>query len=84
MSAFTAVNRELFLQRRAQGVASAKEAAKTNPHMIVVDPEDDVICDLCNNEIEDQMLWLNDYGVYCVTCRRNDEEFHASKKAVTK
>lgn len=74
---FTAVPIQEFLTRRRESVEAAKEAAKTNPNMIVVDPDDEIICDLCNELVVDDavidgVVWIKRDSVYCSTCRRKN------------
>lgn len=72
---FIAVPVQDFLRRRREGIEEAKKAAVTNPNMIVVDPEDDIICDVCNagvidDEMSEGVIWVHRNMVYCSTCRR--------------
>lgn len=76
---FFSMSREEFLKRRGESMR-AHEAGELdclceNPifadcEEIVMDPGEDVICDVCNCDVEDELLHLNDWGLYCETCWR--------------
>lgn len=74
---FKAIPRDEFLSRRREVIEAAKfEKIKLGDSFIVIDPEDDIICDSCNAEIEDALVWMNSSGAYCVTCRRGERHGH--------
>ena len=52
------VKRELFLAFRASQISQAKK----NPEMIVVDPGDEILCDFCNDFVEDAELTIINTG----------------------
>lgn len=68
---FRAYEREKFLAIRKRTVEQALAAQKfQSENVIVVDPEDEIICDVCNDEIVEALIWVNSYGAYCSKCRR--------------
>lgn len=74
---FTAIPVGEFLQRRKDDIEAAKKAALTNPNMIVVDPDDEIICDVCNDLVVDDavlegVIWVSSFGVHCSRCRRKN------------
>jgi Zn finger protein HypA/HybF involved in hydrogenase expression len=64
---YTPIPREQFLKDRAEGIAAAK--AQGGPNVIVMDPEDEVVCDHCNAEIEEERIHVSDWGAACPECR---------------
>lgn len=67
MSHFIAVPRDKFLSERSAVTADAKASGM---YTHVVDAEDEVICDLCNGEVTDSVLWIKGSYLYCQDCRR--------------
>lgn len=78
MRVYQKVAREGFLKLRHEQIAAAKEAA--GEHDIVVDPGDEVICDYCNDLVEDEFLNVSIDGrtLLCEKCLGN--ETSVSKK----
>lgn len=46
------IERNEFLRLRREGIEAAKKMANGDENMIVCDPEDEIICDFTNKEIE--------------------------------
>ena len=62
---FYGAHRQAFLKHRAANTAAAKaevEASSSDVFVIVGDPGDDTICDFCNKEITESVLWLHYIG----------------------
>lgn len=63
------VTRTEFLAYRRRQVEQAVESAQGNDDVIVVcDPEDEIICDVCNGNVETDIVAFNDWGLYCEPC----------------
>lgn len=66
-----------FLKERRVNIDAAKAAEKLNPQkgfVIIVDPEDEVICDRCNAEITEEFVHTTDWGAFCPECRETNEK----------
>ena len=45
--------------------------AQKDPDAIIVDPGNEIVCDVCNGTIEDEIIQPNDWGVYCNDCLKD-------------
>jgi hypothetical protein len=68
------VPRAYFLKRRAEMTALSKLQATcptTGFAMHVIDAGDEVLCDFCNADVEEDPIHLNERGTYlvCKECR---------------
>lgn len=65
--------REVFLEIRRIETAEAKRHAEKQQKMginfMVLDAEDDIFCDFCNNEVLDEVLYIHDWHLLCYKCR---------------
>lgn len=73
---FTAIPVKEFLERRQKSMSEAHAASGLND-IIIVDPEDDIICDVCNADATEEslksgMVWVTDWGLYCIACRKKN------------
>lgn len=70
---WTKMSRQEFLDWRARRTADAVEFSKTQKpseeFMIVMDAGDDIICDVCNCDVEGDELFMNSWGLYCSECK---------------
>jgi len=63
------IPRTEFLEYRKRQVAQAVEFSKGNAEIIAVcDPDDEIICDVCNANVETEEVTFNDWGLYCEPC----------------
>jgi hypothetical protein len=65
------ISRQVFLENRVKNLASWEEAKKEfGDCVIIVDAGDEIICDFCNDLIDDDTIRLLDTGshVLCPKC----------------
>ena len=70
---FTAIPTKEFIDRRHTSYMEAQENRSDN--MIIMDYNDDIICDVCNADVTEEalktgMVWVTDWGLYCIACRK--------------
>lgn len=65
------IPRAEFLAWRRRQVADATEYDKNNPDEVIhiCDPQDEIICDVCNVDVLGDNVHFNDWGLYCDDCR---------------
>lgn len=65
------MTRNEFLSWRDRQVRQATEYAKQNPDLIVaqVEGDDEIVCDVCNCTVESEVIFFNDWGLYCPECQ---------------
>lgn len=56
-----------FLARRKASIAYTK--AQFGDSVIICDPEDDIVCDVCNADAFEQFVWISKDMLYCKSCR---------------
>ncbi len=68
---FERITRPQFLRWRHYQMqqAYAMKSHLGAENMIIVDAGDEVICDVCNANIDGDILWRSDWGLYCNECR---------------
>ena len=63
------ISRAEFLEYRRRQVADATESAIGNDDIIAIcDPDEEIICDVCNCNVETETVSFNDWGLYCDEC----------------
>jgi hypothetical protein len=68
---FVKVDRKEFIAKRNMEI---KEAKQSNLFMFVTDPGDLVVCDLCNEDVNDEVLYVDDTWLFCNKCIMKQSE----------
>ena len=69
---FETIKRIDFLNKRKRETEEALDYKKNNPDfpIIIMDAGEEIVCDVCNSLVEDELLYINSYGLYCEACRK--------------
>jgi hypothetical protein len=63
-----AIMRDQLLEEREEWRRQAHAAAAKDTSIIVMDPDDEIICDFCNGEIETDLIWIYKSNALCGSC----------------
>ena len=64
------VDRWYYLKRRREQIEEVRRetAFLGAENVIIIDPEDDIVCDLCNADVVGDIICFDDWGTYCHDC----------------
>ncbi len=63
------ISREQFLNERREEISRLQEINWLFPDTVIFsDPEDDIICDVCNNDILEETVHIEDEFAKCESC----------------
>ena len=66
------LSRDKFLKEREEQMYQARLAKNILPYLFIVDPGQDILCDLCNDEISEDLIYSNSHGTRCPRCRNRE------------
>jgi hypothetical protein len=64
---------DFLIDRKIRTEEAQKEAKKHKFTMIVVDAEEEIICDICNIDINDETICIIDDMALCHDCQKKDK-----------